>query len=252
MVAIFPIYNGFAEKSEYLALGDSITSGYGLVEPSDSFTEIVANSLSMELLNLAVDGNTSADLLKVVSDNANKKAIKNADLITISIGGNDLLQVLFKLIRDVAGLSEEMKFTELQEALLNVDNLIPKIKEILDNPENIALFDKAIDNYSKNIDETIERIRKLNPNVKIVLLNLYNPLSGSPVFRNLASSAQEIVDKINIITAMKKSENVEVADIGKAFFNRGMILTNILFLDIHPNKAGNSVIAKTLMMVVNP
>lgn len=245
-----PTFGAFAEKQEYVALGDSITSGYGLVESSDSFTEIVANSLDMELKNLAVDGQTSGGLLKVVSSNENKKAIKNADLITISIGGNDLLQVLFKLIRDVAGLSEDVKFTELQEALLNVDNLIPQIKEILDKPENLALFDKAIEDYSKNIDQILETIRKLNPDAKIVLLNLYNPLSGSPVFRNISSSAQTIVDKINIVTAMKKGENIEVADIGKAFFNRGMLLTNILYLDIHTNKAGNTVIAKTLMMVI--
>ena len=74
----------------------------------------------------------------------------------------------------MAGLSDNVTFTELQQALLNVDNLIPKIKRILDEPKNIALFEKAIENYYDNVEKIISHIKDINPNVKIMIFNLYN------------------------------------------------------------------------------
>ena len=248
--------NTLAEKAkkDYLALGDSITRGYGLENQADSFTEIVAKSLDMSLQNLAVNGDTSADLLKIVSDKGNKKAIENADLITISIGGNDLLHVLYKLIRQTAGLSDNVTFTELQEALLNVENLIPKIGEMLEKLENIALFEKAISEYALNLEKIFSKIKEINPKVEILFLNLYNPLSGAPVFRRISNSAQKIINSMNEqtanVVAKFSDKNIKVVDVAKAFDNRGLILTNILYLDVHPNKAGNKVIAQSILNLV--
>ena len=243
----FNIFGARADtkKLNYLALGDSITSGYGLSDIGASFTEIIANEKNMQLKNIAVDGYTSEDLLNLIALNKHEDDIKNADLITISIGGNDLLKVLFSLIKDVAGLSDNVTFTELQQALLNVDNLIPKIKRILDEPKNIALFEKAIENYYDNVEKIISHIKDINPNVKIMIFNLYNPLSGSPVFNEIVYSAQKIINKMNDRTGSFK--NVVLLDAAKAFYNRGLILTNILYLDIHPNKAGNKVLARLVV-----
>ena len=60
-----------AASNSYVALGDSITTGYGL-EEEKSFAEIVAEEKKYTLNDtLATDGATSGDLLKVVTDQAN-------------------------------------------------------------------------------------------------------------------------------------------------------------------------------------
>ena len=83
------------EQKSYVALGDSITTGYGLDE-AQSFAEQIAEQEGYTLNDsLASDGATSTDLLEVVKSEANADTLKNADLITVTIGGNDLMDALY-------------------------------------------------------------------------------------------------------------------------------------------------------------
>lgn len=85
----------------YVALGDSITTGYGLANPgAEAFPKLVADEKGLSLENLAEVGATSADLLEVVTASENQEAFKNADVITITIGGNDLMNALYKHLTD--------------------------------------------------------------------------------------------------------------------------------------------------------
>ncbi|MBQ0125856.1 MAG: hypothetical protein KBS59_05985, partial [Clostridiales bacterium] len=100
----------FAESEEYkgtyVVFGDSIAAGYGLDDSafgsdesmyyvagrdSDAYAGIVARTLGYDLYNFAQSGATSADLLQRLTLQKVADAIKKADLITISIGGNDLI-----------------------------------------------------------------------------------------------------------------------------------------------------------------
>ena len=90
-----------AASNSYVALGDSITTGYGLGSEEQSFAKIVAEENGYTLNDdLATDGATSGDLLGVVTDQANAETLKNADLITITIGGNDLMGALYQFLAD--------------------------------------------------------------------------------------------------------------------------------------------------------
>ena len=81
----------FAQGKSYVALGDSITTGDGLAGSEQAFPEIVAEETGYDLTNLAVSGATSQDLLETLSDDRASDAVEGADLITITIGGNDLM-----------------------------------------------------------------------------------------------------------------------------------------------------------------
>lgn len=230
------------DTNKYLALGDSITTGYGLADKEESFAAVTAKILGMELDNLAVDGMTSAGLLETVLDEKNEDKIKNAELITISIGGNDFLQLFFGIIRRAADFPENATFTDLQQALLNIDNLLPRLEEELAKPETGEAFKAAVELFAVNLDRIIAEIRRLNPNAKIVVQTLYNPFSGAPVFSGLEDFADKYTGLLNA-EIFAQSKNFSVADTAKAFAGRGLELTNILFLDVHPNKAGHRMIA---------
>ena len=84
----------------YLALGDSISTGYGLAEGEKGFADIVAEEMGYTLINRAINGNTSVGILAQMKDPLVLADVKQADVITITCGGNDLMGMLFQAIAD--------------------------------------------------------------------------------------------------------------------------------------------------------
>lgn len=85
----------------YTALGDSLAYGTGVANGRgyvDAFKDHLEsdNQTSVNLTNLGVPGWTSADLLSALKTNAIfRSAAAQADVITIDIGGNDLLRAVY-------------------------------------------------------------------------------------------------------------------------------------------------------------
>src|SRR6266545_5669754 len=94
----------------YLALGDSLSEGIGASDAEEtSFVALVHDGLgpNIELMNLGAAGNTSRDLIDEQLDRATDEiATRNSDanpendvaVITLEIGGNDLLDIFFDLV----------------------------------------------------------------------------------------------------------------------------------------------------------
>jgi lysophospholipase L1-like esterase len=86
----------------FLALGDSISTGFGLSgytpgEPHEgSFVTLAAETLNMTPVSFAVDGLTSGGLLAMLENPGDelKDALAGAAVISLQIGGNDLLRLL--------------------------------------------------------------------------------------------------------------------------------------------------------------
>ncbi|MCH8613330.1 SGNH/GDSL hydrolase family protein [Arsenicicoccus dermatophilus] len=80
-----------------VALGDSVTVGEG--QESPAFPQRLADRLSrsgppVKALNLGVDGQTAADLLQMVRRNpAIRRAVTTSDLVVITSGANDVLDL---------------------------------------------------------------------------------------------------------------------------------------------------------------
>lgn len=175
------------EQKSYVALGDSITTGYGLTENETGFAKQVADSNGYTLTNLAQDGATSTDLLEVVKSEANADTLKNADLITVTIGGNDLMDALYAYLaekynkqnsdtpitaEDVkASLAGEEGAVEEQKTMLvfAISNISNFQSSLIANSAYHTLWDKFI--------EIIGTIRSINENAQLIVVNQYNPYS---------------------------------------------------------------------------
>lgn len=85
----------FAAGTNYAALGDSIAYGYGATNYYGYvylFRDYLAKSTTVSLQNKAIPGIKSGGLLNQLQvDLLTRSAVKNAQVITISIGGNNLL-----------------------------------------------------------------------------------------------------------------------------------------------------------------
>lgn len=133
----------------YVAIGDSLTKGVGDSTNQGGFVPLLAQSLTNETglefkaINYGVAGNTSSQILTRMQEKKEiRKDLKQAQLLTITVGGNDLR------------------------------------KAILEDTSNLDLdrFDKPSKTYVKNLKQIIEFARKDNPDLPIYVVGIYNPL----------------------------------------------------------------------------
>lgn len=210
------------EKLTYLVLGDSIAEGFGLTNPQDgAYGKIVADTNGYSYFNRGHMGWDSADILRIVSDESGKKdipkLIQQADIISLSVGGNDFL-------------------------LGNVVDLLFKAI-ILKNYER---FDVIAENYYNNLTAIMRRIHELNPDAVILMQTLYNSWNSA-----VKNEYQKAADRINAAIYRVYEENpgyFEIVDVGSQFsFHKEWVTKDT----IHPNAEGNVAIAGMVLEKLN-
>ncbi|MDQ7097042.1 SGNH/GDSL hydrolase family protein [Desulfosporosinus sp. PR] len=199
--------------SLYLALGDSITAGYG-VGMSFSFPTLYAQYLrryepDLQLLNLGVNGLTTRGLLASLRQNPGlRQRVCQASLITLTIGSNDLLQYL-----------------------RNSSQVF-----------NLSQLTLALNCLGKTLCLIGEELRCLNPRATLKIGTLYNPLPAGP-YAQYARQAQPILDRANsLILAWANCYGGNVAQIEREFCGKEQLLIGPDFA--HPNAEGYQRIAR--------
>lgn len=289
-----------------LVLGDSIASGYGLSKEQYNYGEIIADYVNGNLENLAVAGFTTEDMLNVI-DNLSaeqKMAAASADTIIISIGGNDIIQFasksLLALCAELGMLNSEYTAADIPErpTIADLKKMIDKqaLFAYISNTKNLmTVGDKlsalACDisftvndqNYQKYqtrlieqqiipaIEKARDEIKAINPNAKIIVQTIYNPLQFESTYFNQTYDANQkrlltylITTFRQVLISYKKQisaiEGIEVADIYTDFASAngedtyGWYFTNIqkpiAEMDIHPNQKGHLAIAANILDVM--
>ena len=220
----------YAKQSyQFLGLGDSITTGYGISDIHNTYVNLVYNHLVDKLVdkniflnNEAIDGLTSTQLLDNVKRNNDLRAkIYNADLIILSIGGNDYLSELTLNIGSLDG--QKQNFIGIGSRL--IDNL----KNIYNN-----IFDL-------NSDALVLVVPLYNPYILILnnnadLLEVYNQTKDdviNQIDNYRVSAAKKIYTSNTLGNILENSENL----------NKG--------IDPHPNIIGHKLIAQECIRIFN-
>ena len=188
------------ESKKYFALGDSIAYGYGLTNPDkNTYAAQIALKYSLSLSNLAVNGATSADMLSTIT---NTPSIKNAELITISIGGNDIISnrsmFISKALLDKftsSGMTKEAAISSIKliSALIPVDEFYFNLDDV--NFDTIESdIEKIYKTMEKNLTESITLLRNNNPDAVIILQTLYNPYINNSVYKIAGMDVGELID----------------------------------------------------------
>ena len=96
------------EPRYYIALGDSVSSGYGLTapgysHPSKFFAMLENEGYVDNYVNMAVDGFTTTMLLNFLNSMENEKlrVFRDARIITLNIGGNNILHPFFNYLSNL-------------------------------------------------------------------------------------------------------------------------------------------------------
>lgn len=230
-----------------LFLGDSIAAGYGLEGYSDddlyscsSYANILKEKYEAELegecghkmVNKAVSGAASYDLLELIQSGELDADLKDSDAVVISIGGNDMLDIMLEALRSL-GISEKGDF--------NSDDL-----DIFSAASYFLSMDKDIDEalvkFEKNIRTISEELEKRTEGT-IYVQTLYDPLESFGKLKMISDFSNEKIGKLNSAISENSLYGYKVIDIAADFKGKADSLTNIGKFDIHPNADGHRVIA---------
>lgn len=223
IVCIFTMYQLFHnDKLSYVALGDSLAEGrnpYG--EIGYGYTDFIAdrlktnNKLKSYTKKYTKSGYKVQDIMDELNYDTNlKRDLREADLVTISIGANDFL------------------------ARINKNNL---------NINEIANYKNIVADIMPNIDICIREIRKYTKK-KFIIVGYYNPI---PFLFNTSQKDLDLLfsyidDEYNKIS--KKYDAIYVSNY-QLFKNNKDYLPNPL--DIHPDIEGYQAIANNVLDILN-
>ncbi len=196
-----------SDKGTLLVLGDSIATGHSLPDYNSSgnpksqysWATLLAKAYGAKQVNLAVDGNTTSDLLRVVQNAANRQAISQAKVICISIGGNNFLQMMGRLFAE-----NEFFASDVVES-------------------TYVLMQAAAEN---DLDGIFTALKELNPDAKVLVQTMFEPYRYFTVpiapGKTLADWMGDYVDRYNTVLKSKaESYGYTIVDVADAFQVKG-------------------------------
>lgn len=205
----------FNDDKKIVAIGDSLTEGVGDETDSGGYVGILNHTFEDQNIHISIEnlgkrGNRTDQLLLRLENEEIASSIKNADIVLITIGANDIM----KVVRS------------------NYTNL------------NMEPFEKERVNYVERLRAIFTKMYELNPGVEIYLIGFYNPFER--VFGDI-EQLEIILDDWNHASEMvtEEFENVIYIPTKDLFSNSTLhLLSEDQF---HPNTSGYKLMAKRVL-----
>ena len=270
-----PVSTLAAEPIRVLALGDSISTGYGLTNAeTECFTALLGENYTVT--NKAVKGNTVTGISKQLKTGMfNTEMVTEADVITITVGGNDMLAIFYDKIAemhqakynsDISANDVHTILDELNQSNMNQNSHLLAITKQLFSQNNANYImssqelKKALSDYQSTLIEVTSLLKQINPDAKIIIATQYNPyaeFAGNTLFSSLYKGFEDGVSKLNdTINSGATAGGYMVADVKTAFdlnttdlYNADPNLSSI-DLDFHPNANGHIVLAEVFKATI--
>lgn len=239
--AVTKITNKVQKKDiSIVTVGDSLTEGIGDGTSTGGYVSRIADLCATDkkinditTANYGISGNTSTQILKRIQTKTDiQDSLKDADVIVLTFGGNDLMKVI---------KSQLLKVTE----------------------DSFAKPEAA---YKQRVETIFSEIRKLNKQAPIYVYGIYNPFylyfSDVPEMQTVVDSwndaTKSVVDEQNkahfipINDLLSKGNQVESTKnedtSSTSSHQKAEIVNDLLFEEdsFHPNEEGYDIMAKAL------
>lgn len=234
----------------YTALGDSIAYGMSAT-PGSGYVNLFYNNLTdisgnedLNLVNLGVPGYTSSQLLyQLQNDPATIAALGKAKVVTVSIGGNNILAPVIASLAAAFQLdpSSPTFAADLATALAQ-----PGAQDIINAalPTIQTNVTASVAQFGNEWPQIIATIKTLAPQADIYVATLYDPINiQDPLYAIFNPAIQTVNTAI-----MMPGAGYKVADVYTAFasYQGSEPLVNFNWytgnLDPHPTTAGHQLI----------
>ncbi len=210
-----PLTKKDTKKLSIVALGDSLTRGVG-DDSGDGYVKRLSARLTedynqkISLSNLSISGAKTTDLLTLLETSGTKHTLKNADLIVMTIGGNDLF---------------------------------PGVETLT---TNLAEYTPDTNTFVNNSKKIIEIIRSNNADAPIYWISLYNPFEE---FKELGDTSKFVIDwNHQLQTLATQYPELHIIPVFDLFQGQGknFLYTD----HFHPNKKGYEAISERLIQSI--
>ena len=220
---------------KYVALGDEIS-----IESDDDYdveyVSLIKDFLyalndNLDYSNLSKEGITSSELLSIIDDNKDK--IRDSDLITISIGGNNILNAILgnlNIDETILQNCDEEKFDSIISEYLNSEEIKTEILN-------------EVNKFSRDFPNIIKKIKKLAPEAEIYVNTVYNPINKKC---NIYDFFDEQINLINdLIVKNNSNYDYKILDCYHILNNDEVLNFKIEngVARISPNKVGHAMMA---------
>jgi len=210
-------YSFFPRTIELVGLGDSLTQGVGDELKREGyigrFEKEVLQFNGIEdvvITNTAKRGRRSDQLLKTLQSGDMDHQLRNADIITLTIGGNDMMKIVKK----------------------NLFNL------------KVESFEKELISFEKNYKNIIAGIQEINSDAIIVLIGIYNPFSIVTDEKNEFDTI--VLDWNNTIGKIaNEDKHACFIEVDQLFDSNDNLVYHTDFF--HPNSKGYQLITESIM-----
>lgn len=198
-----------------VAIGDSLTEGVGDSSKQGGYVPYVVKFISeqkavddVRVSNLGKRGNRTDQLLERLKQEEVVAKVSRADIVFMTIGGNDMM----KVVRDF---------------FYNI---------------SLKTFEKEQSKYEARLSQVLDRIREINPDAHIYLIGFYNPFLHSlksvneinVIVKQWNEASEKVAGRYKDVTYVNVEDVFEVQE-------------SLLAKDqFHPNKKGYELIAQRI------
>ena len=218
LTSLVVAYASEDEAIDYVVLGDSIAFGSGMINTVDAcYGKIVAETNGYNYSNHSIPGITSGVLLQEIKAEAVLQSIKNAEIISISIGGNNFLT------NNILGLAFECL-----------------------TKKDMSNFDKIAGVFYDEFCQLMDFINEHNPDATVLMQTLYNPQDGAAgvVYAEGGNRLNDMIRKYD----KEHPGEIVIVEVGNALNGDK---ENFADDKIHPSAKGNYLIAAEILRVLN-
>lgn len=210
-------FSFFPRTIELVGLGDSLTEGVGDELKREGYIGRLQKDISQYkgieeviLTNTAKRGRRSDQLLKMLKDGEIDHQLRKAHIITLTVGGNDIMKVVKKELFDY----------------------------------RVEAFEKELVRFERNYAQILDEIREINSDAPLVLLGIYNPITI--VTEEESDFDQIMTDWNDTIEAMAYSDgNACFVPIDQLFVTNANLVYHTDFF--HPNSKGYQLIEEAII-----
>lgn len=216
------LYQGRTTANNYGIIGLTSNGFYNFMQAVEASRVITAS----ELQERDIDPRTNDILAKIEEIRSN---IIQADIITITIGANDFL--------DLYSLYSEKSEAELQ-----------------------TIVDQRINNYTEKLTKSLNIIFSLNPKVHVIVADQYQPfpkIAEANIYAKLVGYSEQLTLALEkIIENMQlPATQLQVAYVANSFLGNELAYLNINLVetektDLHPKQKGYEAMANVFSNIL--
>lgn len=241
---------------DYVAFGDSVAAGVrgGVKEPASDcgYTDLIAaelraagalGSFSEDFCTSGMTAQRLAASTAVLNDksSAGYALVKNAEIATLTIGGNDLLAPLYAYIKTLG--SDQTPDMAM-------------IKQLLGTVASSVSDGTTAPAVEANIETVLQNILNANPAVHIYVMGYYNPLPVAAILTGVdldtPLTAFNVYIKKAVSDVLAKNSGASITYIETMAIIAADSAGNLAMTDIHPTETGYKVIAAEFWKQISP